>query len=182
MKKAAPAVLGVLLLLALAACGGSKSDHANPAKLSKDEKAAVTGLEKAFTSSTSGALTSKEARCVATDFVSSVGVKKLRSANLITASGEVNTAGTPKFDAKTSGKFADALLGCVDYQKRLADETTKSDTTIDAAKYEACLDKKLPDSFVKKLLIASQTQSKDSTTLGQQATKAMTDCKADAKK
>ena len=182
MKKAAPAVLGVLLLVALTACGGSKSDHADPAKLSKDEKAAVAGLEKAFTSSSSGALTAKEARCVATDFVSGVGVKKLRAAGLITASGEVNTTSAPKFDSKTSRSFADALLGCVDYQKRLADETAKSDTAVDAAKYETCLDKKLPNSFVKKLLVASQTQSKDATTLGQQATKAMTDCKADAKK
>ena len=182
MKKAAPAVLGVLLLLALTACGGAKSDHADATKLSKDEKAAVAGLEKAFTSSSSGALTAKEAHCVATDFVTGVGVAKLKSAGLITASGEVNTASTPKFDAKTSGTFADALLGCVDYQKRLAGETAKSDTTIDAAKYESCLDKKLPNSFVKKLLIASQTQSKDATTIGQQATKAMTDCKADAKK
>lgn len=180
MKKAATAALGVLLLVATTACGGGSSSH--PKKLSKDEKQAVAGLEKAFTSSTSGALTTKEARCVATDFVGSVGVKKLRAAKLITASGEVNTTGTPDFDAATSGKFADALLGCVDYQKRLATETAKSDTTVDAAKYEACLDKKLPDSLVKKMLIASQTQSKDATTIGAQASKAMTDCKSDAKK
>jgi hypothetical protein len=182
MKKAATAALGLLLLVAMTACGSSKSDNNDKASLSKDEKAAVSNLEKAFTTSTTGALSTKEASCVATDFVSSVGLKKLKSAQVLTASGEVNTAGSPTFDADTSGKFADALLGCVNYQKRMADETVKTDTSIDAATFEACLDKKLPDSLVKKMLVASQTQSKDAATLGEQATKAMTDCKAEAKK
>lgn len=182
LNKAAAAVLGALLAVAVTACGATSSDKGHKPALSKDELAAVAGLEKAFTSSTSGALTTKEAHCVATDFVSSVGVAKLRAAKLITASGEVNTTGSPTFDARTSGKFADALLGCVDYQKRLAEQTAKSDTTIDAAKYEACLDTSLPDSLVKKMLVASQTRAKDATTIGEQAKKAMTDCQADAKK
>jgi hypothetical protein len=58
----------------------------------------------------------------------------------------------------------------------------KSDPTIDAAKFEKCLQDKLPDSLVKKMLVASQTQSKDAATIGQQGTKAMTDCKASSKK
>jgi hypothetical protein len=179
MKKASTAVLGALLLIALTACGSGSSDHK---ALSKDEKAAVASLEKTFTSSSTGALTTTEAKCVATKFVSTVGVKKLKAAKLLDKDNKVNTTTSPAFDASTSGKFADALLGCVDYQKRLADETVKSDPTIDAAKFEKCQQDKLPDSLVKKMLVASQTQSKDAATIGQQGTKAMTDCKASSKK
>lgn len=180
MTKAAPAALGALLLVALTACGSGSSGKADKAPLSKDEKTAVTSLEKAFTSSTSGALTSKEASCVATRFVGAVGLAKLKSAKLITSANQVDTSSTPTFDTETSGKFADALLGCVDYQKRLAEETVKSDPSIDQAKFQACLDKNLPDSLVKKMLVAQQTQSKDAATVGQQGSKAMTDCKAEA--
>jgi hypothetical protein len=181
MTKAAPAALGVLLLVALTACGGSSGKDDKPA-LSKDEKTAVTSLEKAFTSSTTGALTSQEATCVATKFVDTVGLAKLKSAKLLTASNQVDTTSTPKFDTDTSGKFADALLGCVDYQKRLAAETVKTDPALDQAKFQACLEKNLPDSLVKKMLIAQQTQSKDAATIGQQGSKALTDCKATAAK
>ena len=182
MKKAVLAVLGVLLLVALTACGSSKSDSKDKVSLSADEKTAVSNLEKAFTESTTGALTSTEAKCVATDFVDTVGLKKLTASELLTDKYEVNTTGSPKFDADTAGKFADSLLGCVDYQKRLAEETAKTDKTLDAAKFETCLKDKLPDSLVKKMLVASQTNASDSAEIGEQGNKAMTDCKAAAKK
>jgi hypothetical protein len=182
MKKALSAAFGAALLLVLVACGSGSSGDKHEVTLSKGEKAAAASLEKAFTSSASGALTTKEAQCVATDFVGSVGLAKLKSTKLLTADGQVNTASSPDFDAATSGKFADALLGCVDYQKRLAAETAKADATVDQAKFEACLEKKLPDSLVKKVLVASQTQAKDAAALNEQGTKAMTDCKTDAKK
>ena len=182
MFKASSTALGVLLLVAVTACGSGSSDKNGTAPLSKDEKTAVTSLEKAFTSSTTGALTATEAKCTATKFVSSVGIAKLKSAKLLDDKLQINTAGSPTFDAATSGKFADALLGCVKYQARLAQETAKSDTTIDATKFQACLEKELPNSLVKQMLVAEQTQSKDAATIGQQGTKAMTDCKAQAKK
>jgi hypothetical protein len=182
MKKAVVAALGVLLLLAMTACGSGKSDNKDKPALSKDEKTAVASLEKAFTASTTGALSTKEAKCVATDFVDTVGLAKLRSSKLITATGEVNTTGSPTFDADTAGKFADALLGCVKYQQRLAQETAKTDKTIDEKKFASCLEEKLPDSLVKKMLVASQTNSSDSATVGQQGNQAMTDCKTAAKK
>lgn len=181
MKKALPAALAVLLLVALTACGSGKSDKKD-ITLSADEKTAVASLEKAFTESTTGAMTTTEARCVATDFVDKVGLTKLKSAKLLTDKNEVNTTGSPQFDASTSGKFADALLGCLDYQKKLATETAKTDKTIDAAKFEACLREKLPDSLVKKMLVASQTNSSDSAAVGAEGNKAMTDCKDAAKK
>ena len=180
MNKALTAALGLLLAVALTACGSGKSDK--HVSLSKDEKTAVKSLEKAFTQSATGALTTKEAKCVATDFVDSVGLKKLKSAKLLTDSYEVNTSTSPDFDAGTAGKFADSLLGCVDYQKRLATETAKTDKTIDAAKFEDCLKDKLPDSLVKKMLVASQTQASDSAEIGAEGNKAMTDCKASATK
>jgi hypothetical protein len=180
MKKASTAALGVLLLIAMTACGSSTSDH--KVTLSKDEKVAAASLEKAFTSSTTGALTTTEATCVATRFVSTVGLTKLKAAKLLDDKLQVDTTATPTFDASTSGKFADALLGCVDYQKRLAEETAKTDATIDAAKFQKCLEDKLPNSLVKKMVVASQTQSKDAATIGKQGTQAMTDCKAQSKK
>lgn len=180
MTKAATAALGALLLAALTACGSGSSAKADKPALSADEKTAATSLEKAFTSSTSGALTTTEAKCVATRFVGSVGLPKLRTAKLLNASNQVDTTASPKFDAATSGKFADSLLGCVDYQKRLAEETAKTTPGLDEAKFEACLKKNLPDALVKKMLVAQQTQSQDAATIGQQGTKAMTDCKAAA--
>jgi hypothetical protein len=182
MNKALTAALGLLLLVALTACGSGKSDNKDKVSLSKDEKTAVANLEKAFTQSTTGALTTTEAKCVATDFVDSVGLPKLKSTKLLTDAYEVNTSSSPEFDASTAGKFADSLLGCVDYQKRLATETAKTDKTIDADKFETCLKDKLPDSLVKKMLVASQTNASDSAQIGEQGNKAMTDCKTAAAK
>ncbi len=70
----------------------------------------------------------------------------------------------------------------MDYQKQLAEQTAKTDTTIDQAKFESCLEDKLPDSLVKKMLVAAQTNSSDATTIGEQGNKALTDCKTSAKK
>jgi hypothetical protein len=185
MLKASSAALGVLLLVALTACGSSKSDskeNDGKVSLSAEEKTAVANLEKAFTDSATGGLSTKDANCVATDLVDKVGLPKLKSSKLLTEKDEVNTTGTPTFDADTSGKFADALLGCVDYQKRLAVETAKSDATVDAAKFEDCLDEKLPDSLVKKMLVASQTNASDSAEIGKQGTDAMSECKDASKK
>jgi hypothetical protein len=184
MKKALLAALGVLLLVALTACGSGKSGDKgkDTVTLSKDEKVAVANLQKAFTESTTGGLSTKEANCVASHFVDTVGLTKLKSAKLLTDTYAVNTSGTPTFDADTSGKFADALLGCVDYQKQLAEQTAKTDTSIDQAKFESCLKDKLPDSLVKKMLVAAQTNSSDAATVGAEGNKALTDCKTSAKK
>jgi len=182
MKKASSAVLAVLLLVALTACGSGKADSKDKVTLSAAEKTAAANLEKAFTESTTGALKTAEAKCVATDFVDKVGLTKLRSANLLTAEGEVNTTSSPNFDADTAGKFADALLGCVDYQKRVAEQTAKTDDSIDAAKFEDCLRDELPNSLVRKMLVASQTNASDSAAIGEQGNKAMTDCKTAAAK
>jgi hypothetical protein len=182
MKKAVLAALTGLLMVALTACGSNKSDSKDKVTLSKDEKTAVTNLQKALTESTTGGLTAKEGTCVATDFVDTVGLAKLQDTKLLNADGEVNTTSTPKFDAETAGKFADALLGCVNYQERVADEAAKTDKTIDAAKMADCLEDKLPDSLVKKMLVASQTSSADSAEITEQGNKAMTDCKDAATK
>jgi hypothetical protein len=182
MKKATLATLGVLLALALTACGSGKSDNKDKITLSKDEKTAAANLQKVFTESSTDALSTTEAKCVATHFVDSVGLTKLKSTKLLTDTYEVNTSASPTFDADTAGKFADSLLGCVDYQKQLADQTAKTDTTIDQAKFQACLEEKLPDSLVKKMLVAAQTNASDATEVGTEGQKALTDCKTAAKK
>ena len=119
---------------------------------------------------------------MATNFVDTAGLSKLKSSKLLTDADEVNTASAPEFDAATAGKFDEAFLGCVDFQKRQAEEIAKVDKTVDAGKLAACLEDKPPDSLVKKMLVASQTGSSDGAALGEQANKAMTDCKASAKK
>jgi hypothetical protein len=182
MKKAILASLGVLLLIALTACGSGKSGDKDKISLSKDEKTAAANLQKVFTESSSDGLTTTEAKCVATHFVDSVGLTKLKSTKLLTDTYEVDTTASPTFDADTAGKFADSLLGCVNYQKQLAEQTAKTDTTIDETKFEDCLEEKLPDSLVKKMLVAAQTNSSDATDIGTQGQKALTDCKTTAKK
>jgi hypothetical protein len=68
----------------------------------------------------------------------------------------------------------------VDYQKKLATETAKTDKTVDAKEFESCLRDKLPDSLVKKMLVASQTNASDAAEVGAEGNKAMTDCKTAA--
>src|SRR3954451_5761472 len=76
MKKALLAALAALLVVALTACGSGKSDSKDKVTLSKDEKTAVANLQKALTESTTGGLTATEGKCVATDFVDTVGLAK----------------------------------------------------------------------------------------------------------
>ena len=127
MKKPILAALGVLLLLALTACGGSSDKP----KLTKEETKVAGNIAKLFASQSSGALTSKESRCFANRFVDKVGLAKLKKKKLITADGQLNQSGTSTFDKATSEQFADAFLACVPYQKRQAEQIAKADKTVD---------------------------------------------------
>jgi hypothetical protein len=178
MFKAASAALGVLILVALTACGSDKSDDKDKATLSKSEKDVAANIAKAFGDS-SGALTGAESTCFAESFVDKVGLEKLESSKLINADGELNQA-SASFDADISGKFADAFLGCVDYTQRQAEEIAKTDKKIDVKALESCLADEMPNSFVKELIVASQTQSEDATKLNEDSTKKLTDCKTKA--
>lgn len=174
------AALGLVLLLVLSACGGS--DKKAAPELSKEEKAVAAKIADTFSSAdTGGTLSTKEAKCFADGFVDKVGLEKLEESKLITADGEVNQSAAT-FDKALSEKFADAFLACVEYQKRQAEEIAKADTSVDAEKLGDCLEKELPTSFVKKLIVASQTQSSDSAKLTEEATKKLSECKTDATK
>lgn len=184
MKKAVLAALGVLLLIALTACGSDKSDEKDDkdaVSLSQEEKDTAASIAKAFTEESTGALTTTEATCFAEQFVDAAGLEKLKSSKLIDASGKLNQTGAT-FDEKISGDFADAFLGCVDYHRRQAEEIAKADDTVDAKVLEACLEDKMPNAYVKKLIVASQTQSDDSAKLGEESNKFLTDCKTEATK
>ena len=184
MKKAVLAALGVLLLIALTACGSDKSDDKDDKKsvsLTQEEKDTAASIAKAFTEESTGALTTTEANCFAEQFVDSAGLEKLKSAKLIDESGKLNQTGAT-FDAEVSGDFADAFLGCVDYHRRQAEEIAKADKTVDAKALESCLEDKMPNSYVKKLIVASQTQSEDGAKLGEESNKFLTDCKTEATK
>ncbi|MGO4257177.1 hypothetical protein [Marmoricola sp. RAF53] len=176
MKKAVLAALAVVLTLSVAACG---SDSKETPKLGAEEKKVAANISKTFSNESSGALTAKEADCFADGFVEKVGVKKLKAAKLINEKGELNQTGA-KFDDEISGKFADAFLGCVDYQKRQAEEIAKADKKVDAVKLQACLEKEMPESYVKKLIVASQTQSADGAKLVEESTKKLSGCKTQA--
>lgn len=184
MKKAVLAALGVLLLIALTACGSDKSDDKDEKKavsLTQEEKDTAASIAKAFTEESTGALTTAEATCFAEQFVDSAGLEKLKSAKLIDEAGKLNQTGAT-FDAEVSGDFADAFLGCVDYHRRQAEEIAKADKTVDAKALESCLEDKMPNSYVKKLIVASQTQSDDGAKLGEESNKFLTDCKTEATK
>lgn len=179
MKKAVVAALSVLLLVAATGCGGS--DSKPKSDLTAKEKKVATNIAKTFRQQSSDALTAKESTCFAESFVDKVGLKKLESAKLITADGQLNQAG-PSIDKSMSGEFADAFLGCVDYQKRQAEQIAKADKTVDEAKLKSCLSEEMPESYVRKLIIASQTQFAESAKLVEESTKKLTECKTKATK
>ncbi len=179
MKKATAALATVILLLTMTACGGS-GDSDQDATSAKEKKVVKTVAE-SFSQQAAGALDEKEANCFATKFVSAVGVSKMEEAKMITAEGTLNQEGVT-FDEDISGKFADAFLGCVDYQARQAQEIAKTDAKIDETALRDCLEDKMPDSFVHDLIVAAQVQSEDSSKLVEKSTKTLTQCKKAASK
>lgn len=150
-----------------------------------DEKTALKAYDKtvtkAFEASTTGVLENKDVDCFAGKFVKAAGVKRLLSSQVITDSGAFNTAGAT-LDAKTSGNYADAFLGCVDYQKVQALQVAKSDKTIDATKLEACFKRTMPLTDIKALIVANQTQSSDATALNAASDKKASACAKASKK
>jgi hypothetical protein len=150
-----------------------------------EEKKALASYEKvvtkAFTASTTGVLKTDEVECFASKFVKSAGVKRLLSAQVVTDTGEFNTSGAT-LDKTTSGDYADAFLGCVDYQKVQAGEVAKNDKTIDAAKLEACFKRTMSTKDIRELIVANQTQSAEATALNAASDKKASDCAKESKK
>lgn len=183
MKKALAALAAAILLLSMSACGGSSKDAEDSGKseLSAKEKKVATAVADSFSQQSAGALTKDESTCFATKFVSGVGVDKMEKAKLITADGSLNQEGAT-FDKEISGEFADAFLGCVDYQARQAQEIAKTDAKVDEAGLRDCLEEKMPDSFVRDLIVSAQVQGEDSAKLVQRSTKILTECKKTAAK
>lgn len=170
MKKAVIAALASLLLLSLAACGSSKHT------LSAEEKKAATNMAKSFAAQSSGKVTIQEATCFADDFVGTAGLAKLKSANVLDASDQLNQA-NPKFDKTLATQFAHSFLGCIDYEKKQAEVIAAADPKVDATKLEACLKVELPESYVTKLIVAAYTQDPQSATLNNDSSKKLEDCR-----
>lgn len=256
MKKAAPAVLAVLVLLLAAACGGSGDE------LTSNETSIAKKIAKALTASPDALLTKKQATCTADAFVADVGEKKLKSAKVVAAddsyptnganaerstsaayakallgcvpekklldayektvrtaftasstgvleagdvscfskkfvadtgvarllaskvitdSGGFNSTGAT-METATAGAYADAFLGCVDYQKVQATEVAKSDSSIDAAALEACLRRTKPESEIRALIVAVQTNAANAQALNTASGKKDAACTKEAKK
>jgi len=150
-----------------------------------DEKPTLASYEKtvtkAFSASTTGVLKTKDVECFASKFVKSAGVKRLLSAKVITDTGEFNTSGAD-LDKATSGDYADAFLGCVDYQKVQAGEVAKNDKTIDADKLEACFKRTMSTKDIHDLIVANQTQSAEATALNAASDKKASACAKESKK
>jgi hypothetical protein len=149
------------------------------------EKKALKAFEKtvtkAFTASTTGVLASKDVTCFASKFVKAAGVKRLLSSQVITDTGSFNTAGAT-LDKPTSSSYADAFLGCVDYQKVQAEQVAKNDKTIDADKLEACFKRTMPIADIKNLIVANQTQAAEATALNAASDKKAAACAKESKK
>lgn len=150
-----------------------------------EEKPTLAAYQKtmttAFTTSTSGVLTSDDVQCFATKFVKDAGVKRLLSSQVITDAGEFNTSGAT-LDKTTSGNYADAFLGCVDYQKVQAEEVAKNDQTIDATKLEACFKESISTADIRALIVANQTQAAEATALNSASDKKSSACAKKSKK
>lgn len=156
MKQALLAVLVALVLGATAACGGSGGGGD---KLTKQEQKVADNIATHFSKTSAGALKKKDAQCFGDKFVASAGVKALQKANLVDKDGKVVTTSgsSPKFDKALSDKYAEAYLACVDFAAAAAKSYAASDPSVDEAKLATCLEKALPDSLMKKVIVASQS-------------------------
>lgn len=130
----------------------------------KAKKAVLANVTKAFTASSAGVLQPTAVVCFSQKFVDTVGVKGLMAARIVTDAGEFNTQGAV-LDTNTSGAYADAFLGCVNYQQLQAQAVAKSNPKIDAVKLAACLTAAMPTPYVRALIVANQTQSAEAATL-----------------
>lgn len=165
------------MLIGLSACGSGGDD----AKLTATEQKVADNIATKFSSTDGDGLSKKQATCFAEKFVKSAGVKELRDAKLIGKDNKVLEDQTAKFDKPLSTKYADAYLDCVDFAEEVASTYAKADTTLDEAKLKKCLDEDLPDSLMKKAIVANQTgdTSDENLTKGN---KALENCVKNAKK
>lgn len=131
---------------------------------SKADKAVLKNVTAAFSASSAGVLAASDVNCFSKKFVDKVGLSGLMAAQVVTDTGEFNQNGA-SLDATTSGAYADAFLGCVNYQKIQADAVAKANPKIDATKLAACLSAAMPTDYVRKLIVANQTQSAEASTL-----------------
>ncbi|MCW2855365.1 MAG: hypothetical protein JWR52_980 [Marmoricola sp.] len=134
----------------------------------KAKKAVLANVTKAFTASSAGVLEPTSVMCFSKKFVDTLGVPGLMASQIVTDAGEFNTQGSI-LDAHTSGAYADAFLGCVNYQQLQAEAVAKSNPKIDAVKLEACLTTAMPTAYVRALIVANQTQSPDAATLNNES-------------
>ncbi|MCW2785087.1 MAG: hypothetical protein JWP74_1604 [Marmoricola sp.] len=139
------------------------------------EKGFLKNVTAAFTASSQGVLAASDVTCFAKKFVETVGVKDLLAAQIVTDAGTFNQTGAT-LTASTSGKYADAFLGCVDYQKVQAEAVAKSNPLVDPVKLAACLSTSMPTSYVRQLIVANQTQSSEAATLNSDSNAKATAC------
>ncbi|MCZ4498406.1 MAG: hypothetical protein JWQ74_959 [Marmoricola sp.] len=125
MKKAPAALVGVLLLLVLTACGGGGSGLSAKVKtgpyagLTKEGSLVAGAIATAIVRPDGGMLDQAAAECVAKKVVADVGVAGLRTAGTVSATN-VYAANGVNVNATTSAAYTKALLGCVDQSAAVA--------------------------------------------------------------
>lgn len=135
---------------------------------SSDVKAAlVASSETGYARQTQGVMSTAQVSCLITRFVDTAGVDKLFSAHFVTDSGEFNGADVA-YDNDTASKFADALVGCIDYVKLQAQAAVSAARAkhkhLDLAKLTTCLHNKISDSEIKAATVALLTGAPDART------------------
>lgn len=124
----------------------------------------VASAESGYGAQTQGVLASNQVSCLISTFVDSVGVAKVFSSQFVSDTGEFNGAGSA-YDDETATKFADALLGCVDYPKLQAQGAAATNKKLDVGKLAACLGRKIPEADVKASIVARLTGAPNADTL-----------------
>ena len=155
------AAIALLLAIALVGgCGGGgKSGAKKPAKSetpSRTEAQVIEDLSNYFSSS-STALAPSDSTCIATALVTKTGIKALTTAGILDKDGKVNPAGGVTFTPELAGTYADAFLGCVNYAVLAAKNFVKSNPKLSLPKLTACLKKQLPNTFMRRVIVASQS-------------------------
>jgi hypothetical protein len=179
MKKAASALAALLFLLFLAGCGGENGNAEED--LSKGEQKIADNIAKELTRSEDGggSLAKKDAECFADKFVGSAGKAELEKAKLIDSEGNVQGQGA-KFDKGLSEKYADAYVGCVDFQKEVARSFAESNPAIDEQALADCLDDELSDSLVKKVIVDTRSPDTADSKDVKDANQKVADCQKSA--
>ncbi len=134
-------------------------------RLSRDDQKVADSLAAYAISQSDGVWNKKEAQCMAEVFVESAGVDALKEAGLVSESGRA-VAAKVTMTRPIATRFADSVLGCVDFADLTARQIANLRPDIDTASFAACVRKQVSAKEARSRLIAQQMNDlKDATYL-----------------